>query len=89
MNAHGQEHGDYRFLIGLITGSVVGAGIAMVVAPRLASEARKRTKELTHKAQGVRDDICDAVARRAHEVERRATAAKTTHGAETRAALDG
>jgi gas vesicle protein len=83
MNAHVQEHGDYGFLIGLIAGGVVGAGVAMVFAPRLASEARKRTKELTHKAQGVRDDICDAVARGAHEVERHATEAKTAHGGET------
>lgn len=39
--------------------------------------------ELTRKGQGVRDDVADAVARGAHEVERLATAAKTDHVADT------
>jgi gas vesicle protein len=34
--------------------------------------------ELTRKGQGVRDDVADAVSRGAHEVERYATAARST-----------
>jgi gas vesicle protein len=103
MNAHGQEHRDYGFAIGLIAGTFVGAGLAVWLAPRLAAELRARLKdsaeglrsrasqqyaqastrvgeavdELTRKGQGVRDDMADAVARGAREVERFATAAKS------------
>jgi len=42
MNAHLQENRDYGFVIGLLTGTVVGAGLAMWLAPRLASELRSR-----------------------------------------------
>jgi gas vesicle protein len=37
-----QEHRDYGFVIGLLTGTFVGAGLAMWCAPRLASELRQR-----------------------------------------------
>ncbi len=40
--------------------------------------------ELTRTGQDVRDDVADAVARGAHEVERDATAAKTDRVAQTR-----
>jgi len=42
MNAHTQEHRDYGFVIGLLAGTFVGAGLAMWLAPRLASELRQR-----------------------------------------------
>ena len=42
MNAHLQERRDYGFVIGLLTGTCVGAGLAMWLAPRLASELRER-----------------------------------------------
>jgi len=47
MNAHRQEHSepaprDYRFVMGVLTGTVVGAGLALWFAPRLASELRQR-----------------------------------------------
>jgi gas vesicle protein len=42
MNAPTQEHRDYGFVIGLLTGTFVGAGLAMWFAPRLASELRER-----------------------------------------------
>ena len=42
MNAHTQEHRDYGFVIGLLTGTFVGAGLAMWLAPRSASELRRR-----------------------------------------------
>jgi len=103
MNAHTQEHRDYGFVIGLLTGTFVGAGLAMWLAPRSASELRQRmtdsakslakraseryqqantrvseaVDELTQKGEGVRDDIAEAVASGAREVERYATAVKS------------
>jgi gas vesicle protein len=110
MNAHTQEHRDFGFVIGLLTGTVVGAGLMIWLDPRTASELRRRTTdsarnlgkrasqqyqqvstrageavdELTRKGQDVRDDVAEAVARGAHEVERYATAAKSDGGRETR-----
>jgi len=110
MNTHVQEHRDYGFVIGLFAGTVVGAGLMMWLAPRMASELRQRASdsarrlsqraseqyqgatsrvseavdELARKAQDVRDDVADAVARGAHEVERVATAVKTDRAADTR-----
>ena len=110
------EHRDHGFALGLLTGTFVGAGLAMWLTPRSGSELRQRmtdsarqferlaseryqqastrvgaaVDDLTRKGQGVRDDVADAVARGAHEVERVATAAKSDHGAEAGAhsALD-
>ncbi|MGE5814907.1 MAG: YtxH domain-containing protein [Acidobacteriota bacterium] len=110
MEEHTQERPDYGFMIGLLTGTFIGAGLAMWFLPRSASELRHRMSdsarslgqrasdqyqkastrtgealdELARKGQGVRDDVADAVARGAHEVERLATAAKTDRVAETR-----
>ncbi len=42
MNEHAQEHRDYGFVIGLLAGSFVGAGLVMWLAPRTASELRQR-----------------------------------------------
>jgi gas vesicle protein len=42
MNANTQERRDYGFVIGLLTGTVVGAGLMMWLAPRTASEVRQR-----------------------------------------------
>ena len=42
MNAHVSEHRDYGFIFGLLTGTCVGAGLAMWLAPRLSSELRQR-----------------------------------------------
>ena len=85
-NLDAQEHRDHRFLIGLITDSVLGAG-AMVFGPRLISGLREQAadsaRRLGRRAQGVRDDMCDVVAHGAQEVERYATEAKTDHGAKT------
>jgi gas vesicle protein len=103
MNAHVQAHRDYGFAIGLLTGTAVGVGLTLWLAPRGAAELRKRfndsaksfraraseqyeqastrvgeaVDELTRKGQDVRDDMADAVARGAHEVERYATAARS------------
>jgi gas vesicle protein len=108
MNAHRQEYRtdgrrDYGFVIGVLTGTVVGAGLALWFAPRLAAELRERVTdsakdlrervtdryeqvstriadaagEVTRRSQDVRDDVADAVAHSAHEVERFAKATKT------------
>jgi gas vesicle protein len=103
MNSDTQEPRPYGFVIGMLTGTVVGAGLAMWLAPRAASELRERVtdsarslgklvgqqhqrastyvaetaEELTRRGQGVRDNIADAVAHRAHEVEAYATASKS------------
>jgi gas vesicle protein len=50
MNAHTQESRDYRFVIGLLTGTFVGVGLAMWFAPRLTSELRER---ITDSARGL------------------------------------
>jgi len=42
MNVHTQERRDYGFVIGLLTGTFVGAGLAMLFAPRAGAELRRR-----------------------------------------------
>ncbi|PYR70617.1 MAG: hypothetical protein DMF88_02305 [Acidobacteria bacterium] len=82
------EH--YPFVLGLVTGTFVGAGLAAWLAPRVSEKYRRASTrvaevvdDLTQRGQGVRDDIAGAVARGAHEaahgareVERVATAAR-------------
>jgi gas vesicle protein len=45
MNAQTQENRDYRFVVGLLTGTFVGAGLIMWLAPRTASELRRRVAD--------------------------------------------
>jgi gas vesicle protein len=110
MKADITDRRDYGFVFGLVTGTLVGAGLAMWFAPRMASEIRQRltdsardlgdraseqyrrtsargveaVDEVTRRGQDVRDDVADAVARGAHEVERYATAAKTDRTSDVR-----
>ena len=42
MDTQTQGHRDYGFVIGLMTGAFVGAGLALWLAPRGASEFRER-----------------------------------------------
>ena len=42
MDAYTREHPDYGFVIGLLTGTVVGAALVMWLAPRSASELGER-----------------------------------------------
>ena len=42
LNAHPRADRDTSFVIGLFTGALVGAGLAMWLAPRSASELRER-----------------------------------------------
>ena len=108
MNEHTQERRDHGFVLGLLAGTAVGAGLAMWFAPRSGAQLRRQltdsarglgdrfserfehatarvgdaVDDLARKGQNVRDDVADAVARGAHEVERYATAAKTDAVAE-------
>ncbi len=108
MNVQQREHPEtghraYSFAIGLLTGTFVGAGLALWFAPRLAAELRERvtgsardlgqrvtdgydqvttrmaktSDDLAQKGQDIRDEVADAVAHGAREVERYAKAAKT------------
>jgi gas vesicle protein len=45
MSTQPQENGNHHFLFGLMTGSVIGAGLAMLLAPRLESELRQRVTD--------------------------------------------
>jgi gas vesicle protein len=81
MTVQTPERRSHGFGIGLLTGTLVGAGLALWLAPRMASELRERmtdsAKGLGRQAQDMRDVVADAVARGAHEVERYAVAAKS------------
>jgi gas vesicle protein len=83
---------DYRFVLGLLAGTVVGAGLAAWLAPRAAAELLDRATDsarrlgaraadaaeaLSKQGNGVRDDVAGTVARAAHEVERVATAVRS------------
>ncbi len=45
MNTNPQEHRDCSFVVGLVAGTVVGAGLMMWLAPRMASELRQRVTD--------------------------------------------
>ena len=45
MNAHTQAHPNYGFVIGLVTGTFVGATLAMWFAPRAGSELREQVTD--------------------------------------------
>ena len=78
MDAQIQEPRDYGFVIGLLAGTCLGAGLAVWLAPRAASEIRQR---ITDSAVGLGDkaseryqrvstrvtDTVDELARRGHE----------------------
>ena len=76
---------DYGFVIGLVTGTVVGAGLALWLTPGSAAEARDRITdsarrvgdELARKSYEARDRVAETVARGAHEVEGYATASRS------------
>ena len=45
MDTYTENYRDYGFVIGLLTGTVVGAGLLMWLAPRTASELRQRVTD--------------------------------------------
>ena len=96
------EHGTNGFVVGLITGGIVGAVLALVFEPWISAELRRAKVSaadlkagvserygsvvtravavadgLTAKGEAVRDEVADAVGRRAREVEQFAMASKT------------
>jgi gas vesicle protein len=95
MHAQIQKDRDSGFVFGLAAGTLVGAGLAMWLVPRLASELRERA---TDAARNVRQrateryqqasarvgDAVDELTRKGQGVERDANAAKTDRAAEIR-----
>jgi len=73
MNAHTREPRGDGFAIGLMAGAFVGAGLAIWLVRRVG----RAIDEVVRKGQHVRDEVADAVAHGAHEVERLATAARS------------
>jgi gas vesicle protein len=68
MNEQVTRHRDYRFLAGLAIGSVIGAGLTMLLVPRAAAEIKER-------AAGSAKQLGDAVSGRYREARRRVTGA--------------
>jgi gas vesicle protein len=65
-----QERPPYGFVIGLAAGTIVGAGLALWLAPRLASELRQRaTDSARHMGQKVSDQYHRASDRVGEAVE--------------------
>jgi len=79
------SHGGI-FLMGLIAGSAIGAGLAIAFAPRLAAELRQRAvdsaadlrqaasdrlQDVATRVAGVVDSVADSVAGAADDVTRR------------------
>lgn len=84
-----REHRDHSFVMGLVTGTVVGAGLALWLTPGAAAEARDRLTdsaqrvgdELARKGYQARDRVAETVARGAQEVERYAAASSNDRAA--------
>jgi len=68
MNEHATPGHDYRFLAGLAAGGVVGAGLALWLAPRAAAEIRARAIDSAR-------TLGDAASERYRDAESRVTAA--------------
>ncbi len=64
MDTQTQEHRSYGFVVGLVTGACVGAGLALWLAPRGAAELGKR---LTDSAR----NLGERASERLHEVNAR------------------
>jgi gas vesicle protein len=75
-------HRDYRFALGLLTGTVVGAGLALAFAPRLAAELRARVtdsaKQLRQRVSDRYGDVSTRIANVATEVTRQGQDARDT-----------
>ena len=64
MHTRAENGGNNSFLIGLITGGAIGAGLAIAFAPRLASELRQRVRASAN-------DLGDAASQGYQEVSTR------------------
>lgn len=84
MNSHTPEAGDHGFVMGLLAGTVFGAGLIMWLAPRTTAEIGQRmadsTRSLGTRAseqyRQVRTRVGDAVDELARNVQGAADAAK-------------
>jgi gas vesicle protein len=63
MNETTPRAGDYRFVLGLFTGTFVGAGLAMWLAPRAVSGVRDRVTRLADSARSVRHEASETYQR--------------------------
>jgi gas vesicle protein len=96
MDTHTHQRRDYRFVLGLLAGTCVGAGLVAWLAPRATGEIRDRVTdsagrlrkraaeqyrqarlrvaeaadELAKKGNGVCDDVIEAAAQGANEIDR-------------------
>ena len=68
MNERATKTRDYRFAAGLAVGSIVGAGLAMLLAPRAAAEIKER-------AVGSAKELGNAVSERYRDARLRVTGA--------------
>ena len=68
MTADTQDRRDHTFLIGLLTGTFVGAGLAIWLVPRLASELRQRMTDSARELSKLTSDRYQQVGARAGEV---------------------
>ena len=84
MSIDSQSHSDYRFVLGIVAGSLVGAGLMMLFAPARGTELRQRLgsaiDSLVEETKRVRVGVADTVANKAHDVEEFATAAAMRAG---------
>ena len=75
----GGRSGTLGFIAGLVLGALVGAGVALLVAPERGRVTRKRLKRLVRRVKGDarerlddwRDDVKQEVARRRREIRER------------------
>jgi gas vesicle protein len=67
MTAEERNRGNHGFLIGLVTGTVVGAGVAIWFAPRLASDLRRRVSDSAKKLSGRASERYQQVSTRVDE----------------------
>jgi len=66
MNEQAAQNRDYRFVTGLVIGGLVGAGLAMLLAPRAAAEIKARAVDSAK-------DLGNAVSARYREARVRVT----------------
>ena len=80
MHEHTNERRDHRLAIGFLAGAAVGAGLMMWLAPRAASELRKRLTDsaakLGDRASARYDQATDRVSETVDEFTRKAQAVR-------------
>jgi gas vesicle protein len=70
MNSQHQDSSDHRFLFGVLTGTVVGAGLALWLVPRAAAELRDRaTTSARTLKEGASDQYEQATSRVSETVD--------------------